>query len=237
MQRVKVSAIVVAAGKGKRMERTYNKQYIALEEKPILAHTLTHFENHDAVDEVIVVVGKGEVQFCKEQIVEKYHLQKVKKVIEGGKERYHSVYNGLKAASEESEVVLIHDGARPFLTEEIVNKGIAAAKVHGSSITGVPVKDTIKVIDGEGFVKDTLKRDNLWQVQTPQTFKKEVILQAHQKREKENLSVTDDAMLVEKLGMKVKMVLGSYENIKMTTPEDLDVGEAILRRRNENLQS
>lgn len=231
MNKVKVSAIVVAAGKGKRMERNYNKQYISLNGKPILVHTLMQFEKHGEIDEVIVVVGQGEVSFCKENIVEKNQLHKVKKVVAGGKERYHSVSNGLQALGEESEVVIIHDGARPFVTGEIINKSIDAAKTHGASIVGVPVKDTIKTIDEEGFVKDTLRRDTLWSIQTPQTFRKDLILQAHQKRERENLSVTDDAMLVEALGMKVKMVLGSYENMKITTPEDLEIGQGILKKR------
>lgn len=231
MKKVEVSVIVVAAGKGKRMERTYNKQYISLEGKPILAHTLMQFEKHGEIDGVIVVVGRGEVNFCKEHIIEKYNLQKVKRVVEGGKERYHSVSNGLKELGVETEVVMIHDGARPFVTEAIINKSIDAARIHGSAIVGVPVKDTIKTVDKDGFVKDTLKRDTLWSIQTPQTFKKDLIIQAHQKRKRENLSVTDDAMLVEALGMKVKMVLGSYENMKITTPEDLEVGQAIVKKR------
>ncbi len=230
----KVSAIIVAAGKGKRMEQNYNKQYIHLEGKPIVAHTLQHFEDHPEIDEIVIVVGEGEVEFCRENIVEKYNLSKVKIIVEGGKERYHSVYNGIKAVSKACEVVLIHDGARPFVTGEIINESIASANAYGCSIVGMPVKDTIKIINEEGFVKDTPKRENLWLVQTPQTFKKEIILQAHQKREIENLSVTDDAMLVEALGGRVKMIRGSYENIKITTPEDLEIGQAILKRRKTN---
>lgn len=227
----KVSAIIVAAGKGKRMERNYNKQYIHLEGKPILAHTLKQFENHEKVDEIVIVVGQGEVEFCRETIAEKFNFSKVRTIVEGGAERYHSVHNGIKAVSEECEVVLIHDGARPFVTGEIINESIASANTYGCSIVGMPVKDTIKIINEEGFVKETPKREDLWLVQTPQAFKKELILQAHQKREKENRSVTDDAMLVEALGLKVKMIKGSYENIKITTPEDLEIGQGILKRR------
>jgi len=229
-----VSAIVVAGGKGKRMERTYNKQYIDLMGIPILAHTLGHFENYSKIDEIVLVVGKGEVEFSRERIVEKFNFTKIKSIVEGGEERYHSVYNGIKAVSEASDMVVIHDGARPFVTDGILEESIQAAKIHGCSIVGMPVKDTIKVIDEEGFVKDTPKRENLWLVQTPQTFKKEVILQAHKKRAAENLSVTDDAMLVEALGIKVKMVRGNYENMKITTPEDLEIGEGIIKRRKIN---
>jgi 2-C-methyl-D-erythritol 4-phosphate cytidylyltransferase len=232
--RKKVSAIIVAAGKGKRMERNYNKQYIKLEGVPILAHTVIQFENHPKIDEILIVVGQGEVKFCNENIVVKNNLTKVKKIVEGGKERYHSVYNGIKAVSEECDLVLIHDGARPFITAEVINESIESATVFGSSIVGVPVKDTIKVIDEEGYVKDTPKRENLWQVQTPQTFQKDLVLQAHRKREKENLTVTDDAMLVEALGRRVKMIRGDYENIKITTPEDLELGQVILKRRKIN---
>lgn len=227
----RVGAIIVAAGKGKRMERDYNKQYIQLEGKPILAHSLQHFQDHGKIDEIVIVVGKGEVEFCRENIVEKYKLSKVGKIVEGGAERYHSVYNGIKALSSQCEVVLIHDGARPFVTAEIINESIASADTYGCSIVGMPVKDTIKVIGEEGFVKETPKRENLWLVQTPQTFKKDLISEAHQKREIENLSVTDDAMLVEALGHRVKMIEGSYENIKITTPEDLEIGQGILKRR------
>ncbi len=227
----KVSAIIVAAGKGKRMERDYNKQYIHLGDKPIVAHTLIHFENHEIIDEIIIVVAKGEVEFCRESIVEKYNLSKVRSIVEGGQERYHSVFKGIKAVSLDSEVILIHDGARPFVTNEITNESVVSAVGYGCSIVGMPVKDTIKTINEEGFVEGTPKRENLWLVQTPQTFKKEIILEAHQKREKENLSVTDDAMLVEALGIKVKMIRGSYENIKITTPEDLEFGQVILKRR------
>jgi len=234
MSKQKVGAIIVAAGKGKRMEREYNKQYIHLEGKPIVAHTLLQFENHEKIDEIIIVVGQGEVEFCRESIVEQYNLSKVAKIVEGGAERYHSVHNGIKAVSQQCEVILIHDGARPFVTGEIINESIASANTYGCSIVGMPVKDTIKIINEEGFVKDTPKRENLWLVQTPQTFKKEIILRAHEKREAENLSVTDDAMLVEALGGKVKMIKGSYENIKITTPEDLEIGQAILKRRKGN---
>ena len=234
MLKQKVCAIIVAAGKGKRMERDYNKQYIHLEGKPIVARTLLHFENHEIIDEIIIVVGQGEVEFCRENIVEKYNLSKIRKIVEGGEERYHSVHNGIKAVSHQCEVVLIHDGARPFVTREIINESIASANIYGCSIVGMPVKDTIKTIDEEGFVKDTPKRENIWLVQTPQTFKKEIILRAHQKREMENLSVTDDAMLVEALGGRVKMIRGSYENIKITTPEDLEIGQAILKRGRTN---
>ncbi len=226
-----VSAVVVAAGKGKRMERDYNKQYITLEGRPILAHTLRVFENHEAIDEVVVVVGKGEGPLCRKRVVEPYGLTKVQSIVEGGRERYHSVLNGIRATKEDCDMVVIHDGARPFLKAAMIDQSICAAKAHGCAILGVPVKDTIKIIDGEGFVRETPKREELWMVQTPQTFQKPLILKAHELREGKNLAVTDDAMLVEALGRKVKMVRGDYENIKITTPEDLVLAEGIMKRR------
>lgn len=226
-----VSAVVVAAGKGKRMEREINKQYIALGGRAILAHTLQAFEDHPGIDEVVLVVGKGEESLCRQQVIEAEGFRKVQKVVTGGTERYHSVYNGIRSLGEDCDVVVVHDGARPFVTDTMINESIAGARAHGCAIVGVPVKDTIKVIDGEGFVKETPKRETLWMVQTPQTFQKSLLLRAHGEREKKNLAVTDDAMLLEALGRKVKMVRGDYENIKITTPEDLDLGEGIMKRR------
>ena len=228
---LKASVIIVAAGKGSRMDRGYNKQYIILEDKPIIAHTIEVFENNNLIDEIILVVGKGEVELVKESIIKKYNFNKVTKVVEGGKERRDSVYNGLKHVDSGCYVTLVHDGARPFITSDIIEEGIAVAKDMGACITAVPVKDTIKVVDVNMNVMDTPNREELRAIQTPQFFKYDLLLKAYDKLENSDMIATDDAMLVEKLGCVVKVINGSYENIKITTPEDLILGEGILRMR------
>jgi 2-C-methyl-D-erythritol 4-phosphate cytidylyltransferase len=223
-----VSAIIVAAGKGKRMGENINKQYIKLKDKEVLAITLEEFSKVDQVEEIIVVVSPDEVEFCKKNIIEKYNFSKVKKIVCGGKERQQSVYNGLLGCGAETDIVLIHDGARPFIDNEIICKSIEGAKINGACTVAVPVKDTIKVADSNKIITKTLKRDELYLIQTPQAFKYELILEAHKKALSETTLATDDTMLVEALGYKVKIIDGDYFNIKITTPEDLIFGNAIL---------
>ncbi len=227
----RISAIVVAGGKGTRMKRFYNKQYILLDSKPIIAHTLMNLERCSLIEEIILVVAKGEVGFCEESVVENYRLKKIKKVIEGGTQRYDSVYNGLQEIGKDIDVVLIHDGARPFISDEIIERSIKGLEGCDGVVVGVPVKDTIKRVSADGMIQETLKRQDLWQVQTPQVFPASQIKEAHEMRKEKNLQVTDDAMLLEILGKKVKMVMGDNDNFKMTTPEDLDVGKAILKKK------
>jgi 2-C-methyl-D-erythritol 4-phosphate cytidylyltransferase len=224
-------AIIVAAGKGKRMGRGYNKQYILLADKPIVAHTIEVFENMDLIDEIILVVGRGETDLAKKDIIYKYNLKKVVKIVEGGTERQDSVYNGLKAIDGNCNIVLIHDGARPFVTDSIIEKSIKAAGDMGACVVAVRVKDTIKVGNKNMEVDYTPDRDILWAVQTPQTFRYKLLLEAYERLQTDNTKVTDDAMLIEKLGHTVRIVEGSYENIKITTPEDLILGEGILKKR------
>ncbi len=229
----KTVAIVLAAGRGKRMQSDVAKQYLLIKGKPVLYYSLQAFEN-SAVDEIILVTAESEIAYCKEEIVEKYHFAKVTKVVAGGKERYHSVYNGLKAC-EDAEMVLIHDGARPFVDDAIIERNINMVKECGTSVTGMPVKDTIKIADSNGYVRETPRRDLVWAVQTPQSFQYELIKKAYDTfLEKETeyclqYSVTDDAMVAEIFGgIKVKLVEGSYNNVKITTPEDMVFAEAIL---------
>lgn len=229
----KTSVIIVAAGKGSRMGMGYNKQYIILGNKPIVAHTINVFENSNLIDEIILVVGKDEVELAREDIVKKYGFNKVYKVIEGGEERFNSVYNGLKAVDINCDIVLVHDGARPFITENIIKKGIVSVMKYKAVVTAVPVKDTIKIVNKSNEVEKTLSRETLCSVQTPQFFKYELIINAYKKLQGNNINFTDDAMLMEKLGYSVKIINGNYENIKITTPEDLILGEGILRRRQE----
>lgn len=223
-----VVAIVVAAGKGKRMGRKYNKQYILLHEKPIIVHTLEVFEKSQYVDDIVLVVGQDEIGFVKEEVIKKYALRKVSKVVSGGKERQDSVYQGILAIKENCGIVLIHDGARPFVQERMIEETITIAKKQGAAIVAVPVKDTIKKVNIQGEVIETLDRKELWQVQTPQTFQYHLIKKAYENLQRKDMLVTDDGMAVEVLGHPVKIVEGSYDNIKITTPEDLMIAERIL---------
>jgi 2-C-methyl-D-erythritol 4-phosphate cytidylyltransferase len=226
---MKTVAIITASGYGKRMGRP--KQFIGIGGKPILEWTLSVFEEAKAVDEIILVVNKEDIEQAKE-----FKLSKLRQIVGGGKERQDSVYKGLKALPEDAEIVAIHDGARPFVTSEIIDKAVSEAKAFGAVVVGVPVSDTIKQIKNEklkmknegAIIEKTIDRSLMWRAQTPQIFKKDIILKAYQEGRGKH-QVTDDAMLVEKLVIPVKMVMGSYQNIKITTPEDLVVAEGILK--------
>ncbi|MCI5919834.1 MAG: 2-C-methyl-D-erythritol 4-phosphate cytidylyltransferase [Roseburia sp.] len=224
----KYTAIVLAAGVGKRMNSKIQKQYMLLGGKPVLFYALDAFEK-SRVDEIILVVGKGEIEYCRKEIVEKYKFHKVTKIVEGGKERYHSVYEGLKAI-DTADYVLIHDGARPFLNQQILARAMEAVKQYQACVVGMPVKDTIKITTEDGFSKETPERKHVWMIQTPQCFSYPLIFDVYQKMlQNEDTTITDDAMVLEKVkGLPVKMVEGSYRNIKITTPEDLLVAEAYL---------
>ena len=225
---MKTTAIVLAAGSGKRMNSKVHKQYLLLKEKPILYYSLKAFED-SVIDDIILVVGAGEIDFCRNDIVEKYGIQKVRAVVEGGKERYHSVYEGLKAAGE-TDYVLIHDGARPFVSQAIIERTLSAVCEYKACVVGMPVKDTIKIIDEHGYAKETPARSHVWMVQTPQAFSYPLIFDAYSRMlMQEDSGITDDAMVVERMtDYKVKLIEGSYQNIKITTPEDLDIAEVYL---------
>jgi 2-C-methyl-D-erythritol 4-phosphate cytidylyltransferase len=221
-----ISAIILAGGKGKRMSAKISKQYIELKGKPILYYTLTKFINCKEVDNIILVLPKDEIEFCKKEILERYSL-KVDMIVEGGKERQDSVFNALMEIND-SEIILIHDGARPFTSEKIIKDGIKYAKLYGAAAPGVTPKDTIKVVDENGFSKHTPDRKALFAIQTPQVFKLEVIKECHKKIKEENISVTDDTMVVEHYNNKVYLYNGEYTNIKVTTPEDLILAEKLV---------
>ncbi len=231
-----ISAIVLSGGSGSRMKSDIPKQYLELAGKPILYYALKAFQDSD-VNEIILVASASYVEYCKTQIVEKYSFDKVKAVVEGGEERYNSVYEGLKAVSKSCEYVLIHDGARPLVSNEIIEKSINQVKKDKACVVGVPVKDTIKVIDESGYAEWTPERSSLWQVQTPQTFEYQLICNAYEKvfsdiQDKKALPIiTDDAMIVEYAEeKKVRIIQGDYENIKVTTPEDMGVAELFLKK-------
>ena len=233
-------AVVLAGGSGSRMNSDVAKQYMLLKDKEILYYSLRTFQDSDKISHIILVARSEDIDYCKTNIVEKYGFTKVEKICAGGKERYNSVYNGLCLVEElskdiDNEVVLIHDGARPFVTDEMINQSVGNM-IFGSACTvGVPVKDTIKIvceIGGEIFGKETPDRSTLYQIQTPQTFRYKLIRMAYERMlDDENHNITDDTMIVEQYaGMGCKIILGSYENLKITTPEDLEFAEKIVEK-------
>lgn len=230
MSRKRCTAIVLAAGKGTRMGTKVHKQYLELCGRPVLYYALKAFEQSQVIDDIILVTGKDEVEYCKEKIVDKYNLSKVRHIVPGGKERYNSVYNGLKLI--ENGYVFIHDGARPFIDEDSIKRAYDTVQHEDACIVAMPVKDTIKISDSQGFVESTPDRSTVWMVQTPQVFSAELIKEAYDRIMKTDCKgVTDDAMVVEKtMNHKVKFVEGSYMNIKITTPEDLEIGEVFIKR-------
>lgn len=231
---MKSCVVVLAAGQGKRMNTKTAKQYLLLKEKPVLFYALSAFEQSE-IDEIVLVVGADEIEYCRREIVEKYHFSKVKAIVQGGRERYHSVANGLRACGS-CDIVLIHDGARPFVDQEMIGRAVSGAKKYGACIVGMPVKDTIKIVNDEGFIESTPNRRSVWMVQTPQAFLYDLIAPAYEKLlleekklEQEGIQITDDAMVAERFtGQKVKIVEGSYRNMKITTPEDLQTAELFL---------
>ncbi|MGB9678886.1 MAG: 2-C-methyl-D-erythritol 4-phosphate cytidylyltransferase [Thermoanaerobacteraceae bacterium] len=225
-----VSVVIVAAGRGKRMGESINKVFLNLNGKPVLYHTINAFENLPAVQEIILVVSKGEIKYCKENIVDKFRFTKVKKIVEGGEERQQSVFNGLMSVNEKATIIAIHDGARPLITSEVILQAIEAAYIYKAVGVGVPVKDTIKVVNNQNVVINTPDRRTLWSIQTPQVFEKEIILNAHKKAIADGFAGTDDTVLIERMGIDVMLVEGDYKNIKITTPEDLIIAEAFLKK-------
>lgn len=229
MEKQKYAAIVLAAGSGKRMNSQVHKQYLIIQDRPVLYYSLKEFQD-SAVDEIVLVVGKGEEEFCRREIVDKYGISKVKAIVEGGKERYHSVFEGLKQTSD-ADYVLIHDGARPFVNQDIIRRCMQEAQKYQACVVGMPVKDTIKIADEEGYAKQTPDRKNVWMIQTPQTFSYALIYEAYEEMLKtEDTAITDDAMVLERIkGKKSKLIEGSYRNIKITTPEDLLIANVYLQ--------
>ena len=222
------AAVIVAAGKGKRMGTEISKQFLPLRGKEILAHTVEKFEHAENIRDIVLVTGQDSLQDVQD-MAQEYGWQKIISVVAGGKERQDSVWNGLLAVSEDTEIVLIHDGVRPFVTEDILTLSIETAVEMGGCVAGVPAKDTIKVCNSENIAVDTPDRSTLWQIQTPQTFQKERIVKAYKQAKDAGFIGTDDASLAEYGGYPVKVIMGSYRNIKITTQEDLLIGEAFLK--------
>jgi 2-C-methyl-D-erythritol 4-phosphate cytidylyltransferase len=232
-----VSAIIVAGGKGIRMGQKLRKQYLSLAGRPVLTHTLLPFHENKNINRIYLVVPEGDFEFCKSETLLPYKLDKKVELVPGGVERQDSVYNGLKAVEKSSmtgktditeEIVVIHDGVRPFIKAEMIEAGIAGARDSGACITGITSYDTVKNLNASGEIHETIERDSIWFAQTPQVFKYSIIKNAHEHAKSKGFSGTDDASLVEFAGLKVKVINGSRLNIKITTKEDFLLAEAIF---------
>lgn len=245
MKKKRCTAIVLAAGSGSRMKSAVAKQFMELGGKPLICHALQAVEDSGIIDDCILVTGAGDIEFMRTEIVEKYGFHKVDSIIAGGAERYLSVENAINLIADEGEsmrvpnrdgYVFIHDGARPFLTEEILRRTYEAVQECHACVAAMPVKDTVKIVDADGFAASTPDRRMVWGVQTPQVFDTQLILNAYQslrkhhaELEQRGIAVTDDASVVELFtDQKVKMVEGAYTNIKVTTPEDIKIAEVFL---------
>lgn len=218
----KTAAVILAGGSGKRMNRYTKKQYIEIQGKPLIYYSIAAFEK-SSVDNIVLVCAQGEEEYCKKEIVDKYSFHKVGSIVAGGKERYNSVFEGLKALTD-IEYVLIHDGARPFITQNIICRTIEAVHKYDACVVGMPSKDTVKIADNNDFIQFTPKRSSVWNIQTPQAFKYSLIYSSYEKILESDcaLEITDDAMIVENaVSFPIKLIEGAYSNIKITTEEDL----------------
>jgi 2-C-methyl-D-erythritol 4-phosphate cytidylyltransferase len=228
---MKADAVIVSAGKGQRFIEGRKKQFFSLAGKPILAYTLDSFDACPLIRSILLVVGQEDQDYCLKEIVEKFQYKKVSQVTPGGKRRQDSVRNGLDALPADADIIVIHDGVRPFVTREMIEGSIRSAIRFGAAILAMPVKDTIKMAHPDGTVLKTLERESLYQAQTPQTFQASLIREAYLKAMQDGFVGTDDASLIERLGRKIHILPGSYTNIKITTPEDLMLAELILKMR------
>ena len=211
------------------MRASVKKPYLNLGDKPILVHTIGVFDRNPVIDTISVIVDDADLEFCQATVIAPNTFQKMGDLVAGGLTRQASVFNGLQSLPTDVDFVIVHDGVRPFVTDEVIFACIEAADEWGAAVAAVPVKDTIKVASADGFIEDTPDRDKLWAVQTPQAFRASVLMDAHAFAKREGVTATDDAMLVEQLGFKVKIVSGSDFNLKITTPDDLIIAEALKR--------
>jgi 2-C-methyl-D-erythritol 4-phosphate cytidylyltransferase len=227
----KVGAVIPAAGRGTRIGGV-QKQFLEILGKPVLAYSLEVFEQSLLIDTITVVTNRDSMPMV-EELVRAGRCPKVKHIVEGGVQRQDSVWNGLrKIQSDNIDIVAVHDAARPFVTGEIISRSVIAATQFGAAVAAIPSKDTIKITDEEQFILNTPNRDNCWIIQTPQVFKNQLLVDAFKKAYTDNYYGTDEACLVERLGIRVKIVEGSYENIKITTPEDIEIAQFFAQKRN-----
>ncbi|HBY57745.1 MAG TPA: 2-C-methyl-D-erythritol 4-phosphate cytidylyltransferase [Candidatus Atribacteria bacterium] len=228
---MKVVALIAAAGLGKRMNAKISKPFIPIFGKPIIAYTLEKFEQCKLIEKIYLIVNRKEKDLYLKNIILRYNFTKVQGLIEGGKTRQDSVYNGLKALDADTDIVVIHDGARPLIEKTLIQDSIKTAQKYGAAILAIPIKDTIKKSQKYMFINGTLDREQIWRAQTPQSFKYDIILSAYKKAYQDKFWATDDAAIVERYGHKVKMIIGSEENIKITTPFDIIIAENFLKRK------
>lgn len=222
-------AIVPAAGSGKRMQGNLSKQYLPVDGKMILLHTLCVFELSPDIDEIILVAPEEDIPMVRKMIIEPRGMSKVCHVLAGGKQRQDSVRNGLAIVGDHTDIVLIHDVVRPFISQNLIHQAVREAEKHGAVTVGMPVKDTIKRVNPDGWIVETMNRQFLWMAQTPQAFRRSVIQEAYRRADQDQFYGTDDASLVERMGLQVKMINASYANIKITTPEDLLMAEFLIK--------
>lgn len=222
-----ITAILLAGGKGTRMGTNKSKQFIELHGKPILYYTIKLFLDNDLIDDIILVLSKDDIEYCKNEVLKKYNL-KVDKIVEGGKERQESVYNALSVI-DSTDIVLIHDVARPFTSQQIINDSIKYAQKYKAAAPGVMPKDTIKIKNKKNFSTKTLDRKQLVCIQTPQAFEYNMIYECHSKIKEMAISVTDDTMVAEFFGNDVYVFQGEYNNIKITTPEDMFLAQNLMK--------
>jgi len=229
--KMKITAIIPAGGSGRRMQSSEAKQYLLLQGIPLLVHTLRTFQGTSIIEDIVLVVPAADVVRIQSDIVDAFAVTKIRRVVAGGKERQDSVRNGLAALSADCEIVLIHDAARPFVSPALIEKAVNGAVREGAIAVGVRARDTVKHCDGEGRVIDTLDREQIWMAQTPQAFRRATIVAAHQKAQEDSFYGTDDAALVERMGIPVRMIEGFSDNIKITSTEDLAWAEYRLSKR------
>ena len=223
-----ISAIVPAGGRGVRMGSDVPKQFLTLGDVPLLVHALQTFESCSIISEIVLVVPEDDCAYCHDHIVPIYGLKKISRVVGGGRRRQDSVLNGVQVTNPTSDIVVVHDAVRPFVTERMIADVVKAARKHGAAIVAIPLRDTVKRVNFDGLIEETLSREKLWAAQTPQAFQRDILLRAHEQGETEGVDATDDAFLVERMGLSVSVVQGSFHNIKVTRPEDLQMGQAIL---------
>ncbi len=228
---MKIAAIIPAGGAGIRMGQKIPKPYLSFASAPIVVHTLRVFQESDLIDDIFLVVQEKDKAYVEEDVIHPYSLNKVRAIIPGGKERQDSIHNALPFLQSDHEIVVIHDGVRPLIEQALLERTIDTAIKDGAAITGLPVKDTVKRVLPSGEVDMTIDRENLYLIQTPQAFRKEILAKAYEMAYKEQFYGTDDASLVERLGIPVKVIRGSYENIKITTPDDLLLAEYFVQNR------
>ncbi len=222
--------VIAAAGKGSRMKSSTNKQYMLLNSRPVLSYSLDFFEKMDIVGEIVVVCGADELGYCQREVIERFQYKKVSALLPGGQARQDSVWRGLQKLGEDTDLVAVHDGARPLLSSAVFLQLVGEAEKWGAAIPGIISKDTLKAVDRDGFVRQTLDRSSVYAIQTPQIFKYLELRAAYKEAYQDDFQGTDDASLFERYIGRVKVVEGDYNNLKITTPEDLTTAEALLKR-------